>query len=480
MSSVGVFTSFLHEFLVKGEADLVVHSWKDLPIDPSPGTKVVATLPREDPRDLLLLRKDRPVLSKVLNVLTSSPRRQHNLGDFLNSAVPRTNEESREIVFRDVRGNIQTRVEKLLSSSDLLDSLKNDEPFQPHGLILAKAAVDRFLSAEEEEYHKSKDSLIRAFKECDWAVLPISVNPTAAAQGALAIEVNENRSDLIQILSEINCEQTFKACEYERATLKSHGGGCHQKIGCTLLHTGAKKDTVVVSLRGLTSEGLELSDFRILDSGNVPEFDAPKSFFCFGGKSGSSLFRREDVQLTDEVKFQAENRPLLIAKADALPHDLHPKNLVYTAGVDSWFKLASRGVWVNGCFDRMGEREPMQLDFIMRYATTPKLPSDNKEWLKLTHVDACKDPKNHLGTYKLVETNTDTDQPLIDSSVTHIYWSSGSAFEAVIRNQPELKNKIHGCGPGNTYDLLTKEPWNLQNVVLALSYEEFKSKCCNI
>src|SRR6187401_2740889 len=54
----GLFTTDLSQALVDRHADAVVHSWKDLPLTPYPGTLVAATLERADARDVLLLRRD--------------------------------------------------------------------------------------------------------------------------------------------------------------------------------------------------------------------------------------------------------------------------------------------------------------------------------------------------------------------------------------------------------------------------------------
>ena len=77
MPDKGVFTQDFREGLLSGRYDMVVHSWKDLPIEQEEGTSVVATLPRADMRDLLLVKKQtwpRVVKSQSFKVLTSSPR----------------------------------------------------------------------------------------------------------------------------------------------------------------------------------------------------------------------------------------------------------------------------------------------------------------------------------------------------------------------------------------------------------------------
>src|ERR1051326_1628577 len=82
MPEKGVFTQDFREGLLRGDFDLVVHSWKDLAIEDDPETEIVATLPRADQRDLLLIRKDRwPKVEQTgfVSIFTSSPRRAHNL-----------------------------------------------------------------------------------------------------------------------------------------------------------------------------------------------------------------------------------------------------------------------------------------------------------------------------------------------------------------------------------------------------------------
>src|SRR5205085_1063940 len=122
-----------------GVVDMVVHSWKDLPIQDREGTAIVATLPRADARDVLLVRRDRwekfwkPSGSQLASfrILTSSPRRIYNLAPFLREAMPWPAGRAPELEFVPVRGNIATRVSKLVSP-------KLDESFD--ALVVAKAA----------------------------------------------------------------------------------------------------------------------------------------------------------------------------------------------------------------------------------------------------------------------------------------------------------------------------------------------------
>ena len=112
----GVFTEDFFGELISGETDMVVHSWKDLPTEGKSETFIAATLPRADQRDLLLFKKSSFASvkeSRHLKVFSSSPRRSHNLTPFLKSHFPWGLDN---VSFESVRGNIPTRIRKLLES----------------------------------------------------------------------------------------------------------------------------------------------------------------------------------------------------------------------------------------------------------------------------------------------------------------------------------------------------------------------------
>jgi hydroxymethylbilane synthase len=232
MPEKGVFTEDFVEDLREGRTDIVVHSWKDLPTEPRVGTRVVATLPRADVRDVLLVRRDLWHLvhpGARITILSSSPRRAHNLGPFLQWALP---VRDLDIEFVPVRGNVPTRLRKLHEGTQ-------------HGLVVAKAALDRLAD-------KVRDAVDR----CYTMVLPISANPTGAAQGALAMEIADGCNPrIVRLLEQLNDAVTFAEATREREILRSYGGGCHQKIGVTVVTRGADQ---LVSFRGLTDDGTVL------------------------------------------------------------------------------------------------------------------------------------------------------------------------------------------------------------------------------
>ena len=83
-----------------------------------------------------------------------------------------------KVKFTDVRGNIHTRLTKLIEGDD-------------DGLVVAKAAIDRFMQDKSGKFEDERNSLLDMQKDLRWMVLPLSQNPCAAAQGALAIEARQ-------------------------------------------------------------------------------------------------------------------------------------------------------------------------------------------------------------------------------------------------------------------------------------------------
>ena len=491
MPEMGVFTSFLRRYLVSREIDLVVHSWKDLPIEKDEFTEIVGTLPRADPRDLLLISKTAladAYKTGTLIVLSSSPRRKHNLPDFLRKSIPvgPNGERITNIEFRDVRGNIQTRLLKLCGPEKPEDPLTG-EKFHPHGLVVAKAAIDRFLWAGTvlPEFAPTSDLVKHCISQCLWQVLPLSVNPTAAAQGALAVEMMEEPRDItVAVASTINHTPTFAAVNEERRILQSLGGGCHQKIGCTILKREYGK---VTFLRGVTDVNqAEITVARIdgehgwsKEEESRKQLDEKILSLCvqIGGKNGVQLFDRVDVAgaaktVDDRLRTVSSEVGLMVAKSDALPltvTDIGDDRPVWTAGTSTWYALASRGIWVNGSSDSLGESENPDIDW---------LTGTNTKWLKLTHTDSCKSADHCVGTYTLVPRNRAVDI----SGRKFFYFSSGSVFRELMRMHPDLVeefrngSKIAGCGPGNTWEYMKEAQVPVR---VAYNFADFQRQIAN-
>lgn len=425
MPEKGVFTQDFREGLLRGEFDLVVHSWKDLAIEDDPETEIVATLARADQRDLLLVRKDRwPEVERagVISILTSSPRRAHNLDSFLRLALPAN---IQDLKFENVRGNVPTRIRKLLEGD-------------VDGLIVAKAALDRLLAAPQSEFAETQTFLRQALAQCRWMVLPLRENPSAPAQGALAIEISRQRPDMRELLASLSTAGDFAAVVEERSILRSYGGGCHQKIGASVL---SRPYGEITFLRGLTDDGQVLDRVSLKATKPRPPKVSRDEMWPLS-KSAVAWFKREQ----SEARPPDAARALWIAKADALPDDwsIQSDQLVWASGIQTWKRLAERGVWVNGCAESLGEQESPRIETLAGGAV---------QWLKLTHESGYTDGEiAALATYRIVP------QQEADGlrGKKYFFWTSGSAFEYALSQNPWLRDMTHFCGPGNTQRILER------------------------
>lgn len=192
----GVFTKELEDALLDGRIDLAVHSLKDLPTVLPDGLAISAICKRDDPRDALVVRDDLKARGgSILNlpenaiVGTSSQRRVAQLKSLRN-----------DVVVKDVRGNVDTRLRKL------------DEG-QYDALILASAGLRRLELESRIDAAISTDEMV-----------------PAVGQGAIAIETRAGDEFAVEVTSSLDHEETRLCCLAERAFLRSLGGGCQFPI----------------------------------------------------------------------------------------------------------------------------------------------------------------------------------------------------------------------------------------------------------
>jgi hydroxymethylbilane synthase len=448
MPEKGVFTEDFYQDLIQHRVDLVVHSWKDLPIEDKEKTHIVATLKREDARDVLLFKKT-SLQKKSLNIFTSSPRRIYNLENFFNWSLPWSFDK---LEFQSVRGNIQTRVRKLMESDT-------------DGLIVAKAAIDRLISAEEPEFIETKNFLKLALKELQFQVLPLSQNPTAAAQGALAIEVAKDRTELSPLFEKINDKIAYHNVSLERSILKRYGGGCHQKIGISILN---KNNHTALFLKGLTDSKLVLNQNTLLET-TEPKLNVRLKSSLKTQVLHKLLTKRVTPVSYDLGKFYnlKEPRYIFITKNENIK-DLTAQDILWTSGVSTWQSLVKTGHWVSGCFDSLGEESAPNIKNLLSKADDLPL-----KWIKLTHSSGKSSHWAHKVTTYAV--TYDDMGSFYNKDIDCYFWSHGELFKDFFQKFPEIKNKLHACGLGSTFDTI-KEYINEENIIPCLNFDDWKNK----
>ena len=450
MGDRGVFTKDFKEDLLNETVDVVIHSWKDLDLQHEDNTEVISILERADQRDLLLFKKEHllnPNFSEI-KIFSSSPRREFNLKRFLAKALPKRL-QGKPIVFEPVRGNMQTRLAKWSESKET------------QGLILAKAALDRLLTenfpeAATDEYAQIRKTIRAYLKDAAFMCLPLSENPNAPAQGALAAEIKSTRQDIREIIATLTIPEVGKSVLIERKELQKYGGGCHQKIGVSSL---VRKYGEVFYLRGLTDDGIELNA-QALSKNKTTQPKAERITSIFPRENEKLKFKRETIT---EPELSGSN--FLVARTNAWHPNWTQMNLdqiIWAAGIKTFYQLAAKDQWVSGSSDGLGEDENPNISILL---------GREKPFIKLTHEDSSEIESNfeRIYTYKI---SLEADIPDLTQK-THFFWMSGFQFDLAIQKYPSIVNSFHACGPGITATHIRKRLGELGSLEIFLNYEDW-------
>jgi hydroxymethylbilane synthase len=193
LKSTGFFTSQLENVLLAGQADIAVHSYKDLPTAIREGLVIGAVLKREFPEDCLVSAvriKSIDELPKGAKVGTSSLRRTVQLKRL-----------RQDFECLPIRGNVNTRLRKL-------------EKGEFDAIVLARAGLERL---------GMSDRISIIFDPARFVPAP--------AQGALAVEVRADDNETHQIVTKIDDKNTRIETTAERLVFSALECGCHAPAG---------------------------------------------------------------------------------------------------------------------------------------------------------------------------------------------------------------------------------------------------------
>lgn len=270
----GLFIKEIQEALLSGQAQIAVHSMKDLPVEQTPGLVIGALLPRATPNDVLVLSpqiiveiaQSRSQLSKEVanrNVDMNSISFENlkslllRSSSFLQKPIGTTSSR-RQLLMRNLfspklnlqilRGNVDSRLKKV-----------NNNEFS--AILLAQAGLER----------------LNLFDTKTMFTLPTDLFIPATAQGVVAIECREDNHDLIEILKKINCSQTCLQAGIERMVLYFLGGDCNSSIG---VHYSSQQIYIIYHKENIEKEFKievtleELKEIENLINGNYSSFFA--------------------------------------------------------------------------------------------------------------------------------------------------------------------------------------------------------------
>lgn len=211
----GLFVKEIEDALLAGDAEIAVHSMKDLPAVLAPGLVIAAVPEREDPRDAICSPRWRTLdaLPKGARVGTSSLRR----GAQLKALRP-------DLDLQMVRGNVETRLRKAAEGLD--------------AVVLAYAGLRRLGLAEHATQVLSPDQML-----------------PAVAQGALALEARAADAATMRRLAALEHPETRVRTEAERGFLARIEGGCQVPIAG---HAWVEGGTVILRALVASLDGTQV------------------------------------------------------------------------------------------------------------------------------------------------------------------------------------------------------------------------------
>jgi len=178
----GLFTKEIEEALLNGEADLAVHSAKDLPTDSPEALKIAGCMPRDPCADVMVVRNN---INVPALIATGSPRRRSQLKKIFPQAV-----------WTELRGNVQTRLKKLMDGA-------------ADATVLSQAGLIRLG--------------ITSFENAKFTPLKLDVCVPAVAQGIIALQCRTADFEKFAPLTDSYTNEIFAI---EREYLTALGGGC--------------------------------------------------------------------------------------------------------------------------------------------------------------------------------------------------------------------------------------------------------------
>lgn len=421
------FTKDIFDALSNDEADIAVHSLKDMSSEHFFGQNIFAVIDRDDTRDIAIFNHNIEQRIKdggKIIIGTCSPRREEMATIFLQKALPQLN-NAFKVETKNIRGNVDTRLKKL-------------EAGEYDGIILATAGLNRLLESE-------KDSLsVKEFlKNKKLMLLPLIECVPAPCQGAIVAEATPGNTKAVSILKKINSEQLMQQCVKEKQVASQYGAGCLQRFGVTTISYGNNE---VIYAAGRDSSDKAFSKWLPL-----PEIDAESKRFFSAADFMGSLFDYEydeTPQIKESIVYVSNYKAT--NKEEIIKQLLSKK--IWCAGTKTWFELAKQGIWVEGCADAFG------LEFLLKPWQMPLFNITKNDVAVITNHQSKERWQakgwNAYYTYYQIEKYL----PEIEDKVKQadiIFWTN---YQQYLQYKNVLKENVqHICPYGETAEHFKKE-----------------------
>lgn len=416
MEGQNFFTKELDQALIEKKVDLVVHSYKDLGSIRPEELELAAVTKRSFPQDILLIKKETLKNLKNLNefvVGTSSPRRIKNTANHLKKFLPAAKDDLR-VLTENLRGNVNSRLAKLKEG-------------KYHAILLALAGLERLSDSQE---------IKELLNGMTFMVLPLTVFPTAASQGALAIEILKGNVELLNKVRLVQDFQTLEEVQRERKAFNDYGGGCHLAVGISVKKIG--ENYIHLHEGELDNEKVSLSFLE--RSNRISFLNGTKSFVGMN----DSLIKKNPL-----IDGSLDQGNFYVTSTHCLNKfkKIFNGGTIWAAGAKTMQALVKEGYWVNGCSDSMGDAQLKSL----KESKFLSLMMQDLKWKTLTSSTGTSTIGDIVPSYKhKIIPPTDELRAIIEATET-FYWTSFFQYQTYLSFFPQIKNKNHCCGLGKTY-----------------------------
>ncbi|MES2776714.1 MAG: hydroxymethylbilane synthase [Bacteroidota bacterium] len=430
------FTREIQDCLQNGKADFAVHSMKDVSNEYFFQGNHYAIIDRDCLQDVVIFNEDitdKIKAGKKITIGTSSPRRSLMATGFLQKALPKGSENPVHIESQPIRGNVDTRLQKL-----------NDQEYD--GIILAAAGLNRLL-----RFSPSKEKVSQLLQNKKLMVLPLFECPPAAGQGAIVAEATADNTDAIEILERIKSEVFTNAILQERVYAQKYGYGCSQQFGVFHVDTENTSFTYT-SGANENSQPFTEWDFEMPTDITAKELfsstDYMKDFFSYQFLDEDASSLQGGTPLVDRGQNAVFISSHKAIHSTALVNKIAGKK-VWAAGTRTWYELAKKGIWVEGCADGLG------LEFLQSTWESPLVKLKRRDIQIITNTSSAHhwiaDGWDAAATYELIPKHAEEIQAAINKA-PFIFWTSFQQYEQYKTFIND--DALHACPAGKTAKLL--------------------------
>jgi hydroxymethylbilane synthase len=452
------FTEEIFEALQNNEADIAVHSLKDMSAVHFFSHKAFAIIDRDDTRDVAIFNsniEEKIKAGETIIIGTCSPRREEMAIGFLKKALPQLNDEIK-IEVKSIRGNVESRLKQL-------DEKKYD------GTILATAGLNRLLKPNPSQREGLLETPINDDRLSNQAViahlladkklmlLPLIECVPAPCQGAIVAEAHPDNIAAVELLKKINDKDLFEEAYKEKKEAWKYGTGCLQKFGVTTLRT-ANGNILYAAGEDTNGKAFQhwhgLPELYINNDQLFSSTDCMRDFFEYE-------WLEENIDIEQKVIFIANYKSVqncsidLLQQKGATQQKLNSSNaadnqkIIFSSGTRTWFELANRGYWVTGSADALG------VESFLPSLQMPLFNIELKDMCILTHNEAVERWRQKgyhaVSNYNLISKQTEAVAAAI-ASANFLFWSSFSQYNYY--NQYVKSGATHLCAGGETAALL--------------------------